>query len=215
VFSVGGARVVGVLIASATFPYLVRRLGVETYGLWNYVIAVCAFVQTVANPGFTTYLSQQVAAHRQDAFHLIPDVLAMRLLALLVGLVGLLVVSSFEARADVRLLLRVYGPGVLFVDLCGSDYLLGSLEMFHARSLLAVVQQALYGASVFAFVRLPKDVIWVPIGILSSSLLTSIAGWVLLWKRGFKVGVTIKPTTWKGILWPSLHYAAASLMSTV
>ena len=68
VFSVGGARVVGILITSLTFPYLVRHLGVEMYGLWSYVIAVSAFLNIIADPGLTTYAIQQVAAHRENGF---------------------------------------------------------------------------------------------------------------------------------------------------
>jgi O-antigen/teichoic acid export membrane protein len=81
VFSVGGARVAGVLITSLTFPYLVRHLGVEMYGLWSYVVAICAFLDNISNPGLKAYATQQVAARREAAFDLIPDVLFLRLLA--------------------------------------------------------------------------------------------------------------------------------------
>ena len=74
IFSVGGARITGLLITSLTFPYLVRRLGVEMYGLWSYVLAVCAFINIVANPGLGTYAAQQVASRREAAFDLIPDI---------------------------------------------------------------------------------------------------------------------------------------------
>jgi hypothetical protein len=66
--SVTTARVVGTLLTATTFPFLVRRLGVDVYGLWSYVLAVCAFTGLVANPGLTTYAAQQVAARRQAAF---------------------------------------------------------------------------------------------------------------------------------------------------
>ena len=51
VVSVTTARVVGTLLTATTFPFLVRRLGVDVYGLWSYVLAVCAFTGLVANPG--------------------------------------------------------------------------------------------------------------------------------------------------------------------
>jgi len=76
--SVGTARVLGLLITSLTFPILVRRLGVETYGLWSYVVALCAFFDVVANPGLTTHIAQQVAARRHAAAELVTDFLALR-----------------------------------------------------------------------------------------------------------------------------------------
>ena len=45
VLSVGAARALGAVITSITFPILVRRLGVEMYGLWSYVVALCAFLR--------------------------------------------------------------------------------------------------------------------------------------------------------------------------
>jgi O-antigen/teichoic acid export membrane protein len=65
--SVGGARVVGALLTAVTFPLILRRLGVETYGIWSYVIAVLSFLDLVANPGLTGHAQQQVAARRTAA----------------------------------------------------------------------------------------------------------------------------------------------------
>src|SRR5579864_2803987 len=213
--SVGSARVAGVLITSITFPFLVRRLGVEIYGLWSYVIAVCAFFELIANPGLTSYATQQVAARRHAAAELIPDILALRLLATLIAIVVLLGVSHFETRADVRFLFRWFGVGSLGISLLAADHLLNSLEMFHTRSFLAITQQSLYAAGVLLLVKGHRDVIWVPTSILASVLITNVAGWVALWRVGFKVPLTLSPRRWQGILAPSFHYAGGSLMGTI
>src|ERR1700733_788355 len=92
VASIGTAKVVGVLITSLTFPYLVRRLGVNTYGIWSYVLAVFSFLGIVANPGLTTFTSQAVASRRKAAFDLIPDVLTLRAIGTLVALIILRIV---------------------------------------------------------------------------------------------------------------------------
>jgi polysaccharide transporter, PST family len=215
VFSVGGARVAGVLITSLTFPYLVRRLGVEMYGLWSYVVALCAFLDTIANPGLTAYATQQVAARREAAFDLIPDVLFLRLLSSAVTVILLFVVAFFEVRPDVSQLLRWYGVGIIFVNLAGADYLLGALELFHVRSVLSVIQQGLYAIGIFVFVRVPQDVIWIPVSILASALVSNLAGWLVLWHRGLRLQPTIQPDRWLKILVPSVHYAVSSLMSNL
>lgn len=214
-FSVGGARVAGILISSLTFPYLVRHLGVQIYGLWSYVVAICSFLGIIADPGLTTYVTQQVAAQRERGFELIPDFLALRLLSAVIAMGILLVIAFFEVRPDVRQLLRLYGIGILIVNLLSSDGFLTSLEMFHARSLLIVAQQAIYALAIFTFVRVPADVMWVPIGMLGSSALSAVTGWALMWQRGFKVPRILRPQLWKGILVPSAHYALATLMSNI
>lgn len=213
--SVGTARVLGLLITSVTFPILVRRLGVETYGLWSYVLALCAFSDVVANPGLTTYTAQQVAAHRHSAAAIVPDFLALRSLSAIVAIIALLAIASFEARPDVRSLLRWYGVAELCVGLTVSDFFLTSLELFHIRSALTLAQQALYAAGVLTLVRAPKDILWLPASILGSALATNLVGWFVLWRNGFRPSLTISPTRWRAILLPSLHYAGTTMMATI
>ena len=213
--SVTTARVVGTVLAAATFPFLVRRLGVDVYGLWRYVIAVCAFTGLVANPGLTTYAAQQVAARRQEAFETVSDVLILRVLAGAVAVVAILVVASFEVRQDVRFLLRLYGVASVLTGSLSLDYLLSSLELFHVQSFISIAQQSLYAAGIFTLVRSPKDVIWVPISILTSSFLMSLVGWIFLWREGYRFRLAIAPQRWAVIMVPSLHYAASSFMSTL
>lgn len=215
VFSVSAARFVGIAITSLTFPFLVRKLGVETYGLWTYVVTVCAFLDTVANPGLSTYIAQQVAAKRQQAFESVADMLMLRVVTTLVAAVVLVAVAKLDPHPEVRTLLILYGLGILAVNLIGGDYLLGAMEMFHERSLLTMVQQCIYAAGVFLLVRKPSDVIWVPVSILFSALLFNIGSWLVLQRVGLRLKFRVRPDHWRPILVPSFHYALSSLMSNL
>ena len=209
--SVTTARVVGTILTAATFPFLVRRLGVDIYGLWSYVVAVCGFTGLVANPGLTTYAAQQVAARREAAFETISDVLILRVLAGGVAVAAVLVVASFEVRHDVRFLLKLYGVASVLTGSLSLDYLLSSLELFHAQSFISIAQQCLYAAGIFTMVRSPKDVIWVPVSILGSAFLTSLIGWAFLWREGYRFRFSIAPRRWAAILVPSLYHRSGLL----
>jgi O-antigen/teichoic acid export membrane protein len=213
--SVSAARVLGLGITSVTFPLLVRRLGVETYGLWTYVVVVCAFFDIVANPGLTAHAAQQVAARRNAASDLVGDFLALRVLGSATAICILLVIASFETRADVRSLLRWYGIAETCVGLTGSDIFLSSLELFHIRSVLTLIQQLIYAVGIVLLVHSRQDILWVPASILGSALITNLAGWLVLWRKGFRPRLAISHRRWRGILVPSLHYAATSMMSTI
>jgi O-antigen/teichoic acid export membrane protein len=213
--SVTTARVIGTILTAVTFPFLVRRLGVDVYGLWSYVVAVCGFTGLIANPGLTTYAAQQVAARRQAAFETVSDVLVLRVLAGGVAAVVVLVVASFEVRQDVRLLLTWFGVVSLLTGSLSLDYLLSSLELFHVQSFISITQQSLYAVGIFTLVRSPRDVVWVPVSILASSFLTSLIGWTFLWREGYRFRFAIAPRRWAVIMVPSLHYAGSSLMSNL
>jgi O-antigen/teichoic acid export membrane protein len=87
--------------------------------------------------------------------------------------------------------------------------------MFHERSVLGVIQQAMYALGIVVFVRSPAHVYWVPLSILISSLITNLAGWVLLYRANFRPTIHFRPGRWWAILVPSGHYALASLMSNL
>jgi O-antigen/teichoic acid export membrane protein len=179
------------------------------------VIALCAIVEVVANPGLTTYTAQQIASKRHAAAQLIPDFLILRLLSSAFAVALLLGAAGFEHRANVRFLLHWYGVGSLLVGLLASDFVLTSLELFHVRSFLSLLQQVLYAIAVLTLVRRPEDIFWVPVSILGSCLLTNLLGWIVLWGKGFRPPTAIDPGRWGTILVPSFHYAATSMMSTV
>jgi O-antigen/teichoic acid export membrane protein len=160
-------------------------------------------------------MTQQVAARRHAAAELIPDFLTLRFLSTILAVIALVVTASFEHRPEVRSLLHWYGIGSLFVGLGGADFLLTSLELFHARSLLSLIQQALYAAGVLLLVRSPKDIMWVPASILGSVIILNLATWVVLWWKGFRVPFVIAPGRWWAFLVPSFHYAVSALMGTM
>lgn len=213
--SVAGAKTVGILVTSVTFPYMVRRLGVEVYGQWSYVVAICAFVNIVADPGMSVFLTQRLASRREAAFEFIPDVLFLRSIASLIAAITVFAVASHEPNDSVRQLLRFYGIGVLIVNLVFADHLLTALELFHIRSLLNVMQQVMYAAMIFMFVRSTRDVIWVPMSILCSSILCSAIAWCVLRRNGLKFRFRLRPHCWAEILRPSFHYAGSTLMSNL
>jgi O-antigen/teichoic acid export membrane protein len=215
VFSVAGARTAGIVISSLTFPYLVRRLGVEAYGQWSYVVALCALLNVVADPGMTLFLTQHLASRRQAAFDSIPDVLFLRLITSLLAALLVLAIASRESRVNVRQLLHLYGIGILLVNLVAADNLLGALELFHFRSLLTVIQQLVYAVIIVMFVRNASDQIWVPISILFSSVISTLLAWIVLWRNGVNFRPRLRPRSWRGILAPSLHYGASTLMSNL
>lgn len=214
VLSVSTARLVGTLLTAATFPFLVRRLGVDVYGLWSYIVAVCGITGLLANPGLTTYTAQQVAAQREKAFDTVSHTLILRVMASGLAIIAILIVARFEVRPDVRFLLKWYGVASVLSSSLSLDYLLPSFELFHVQSFVSILQQSLYAVGVFALVRSPQDIFWVPVSILASSLLTAAIGWIFIWRAGFRFRLAFSPQRWISILVPSAHYAGSSLMST-
>jgi len=214
--SVGGARVAGTLISTATFPFLVRMLGVETFGIWSYVLATVAFADVVSNPGITSYVQQQVAARREAAVSLVSDVLVLRFVAGIVAALTLVVVTLVvEPKPEIRRLILLYGIAAVLLNGFSSEYLLSATERFYASSTQIILSQSVYAIGVFAFVREPDDITWVIAATLSSVIVSHLFGWGVLWQQGVRPRLAFNPSRWRAIVIPSAHYGMSTLMSTI
>lgn len=205
----------GTLLTAITFPIIVRRLGVEMYGVWSYVIAVLTFLDLVANPGLTSHAQQQVAARRMAAAEVVSDTLVLRALLSVLVIALILGLAALEARPDAARLLRFYGVSILLINLTSTEHLLSSLELFHVRSLLTVTQQAIYTIGIVLTVHSPRDYMWVPASILISALPTNLCGWIFVYRKGLRLHLGLHTQRWWSLLAPSGHYALASSMSTL
>lgn len=215
-FSVAGAQVVGTFLSAATFPYLVRRLGVQAFGTWSFVVAAVAFSNILANPGITAHAQQQVAARRHEAISFISDVITFRFLTgFIAALVLVFAVSIIEPKAEIRRLMWLYGVGSILLGSLSSDYLLSAMELFYARSTQMVLSQSIYACGVFTLVRGPNDINRVIIATLSSMVVSHLFGWIVLWRRGIRPHAAWHPSKWRSIMVPSVHYTLSSLMSTI
>jgi O-antigen/teichoic acid export membrane protein len=212
----GSAQVGGTLIAAATFPFLARQLGVETFGIWAYVLAAQACVEIVANPGVTTYAQQQISARRGEAASIIGDVLGLRLVTSIAAAILITLLAwGIEPDPSTRWLIMLYGVGTAFINAWGSEYILVSFELFGARSFQMLTAQGVYALGVFTLIRRPEDVQWLIVASLCGSASAAIFGWTTLSRQGTYPIPVFNPKQWRAILVPGLHYAASTAMSTV
>ena len=59
-------QVFNMLVPLFTYPYLIRILGKETYGLVIYAQVVVGYLLILVNYGFNTYAVREVSVHRDS-----------------------------------------------------------------------------------------------------------------------------------------------------
>lgn len=214
--SVAGARFAAMLLSAATFPFLVRVIGVEGFGRWSYVLAVVGFFDLVVNPGLVAYASREVAVHRTGANVLVSEVFTLRAA---LGVAGALLLTAYalgvESDRATQGLLLVYGVPFLLVGALQSSYLLTSSECFHWASMQQVVAQGAYAIAVFALIRTDADLVALALISLGSLALSTALGWIKLAELGYRLRWTWAPTRFFELLRQSLPLGAAALASQV
>lgn len=91
-FSIQGLSLILPLI---TFPYLVRHLGLENYGLMNLAMAVSGYLQIFVDYGFGITGTREASIHRNDPEGLSEIVVGIFGLKVLMAVIALPVLAAF------------------------------------------------------------------------------------------------------------------------
>ncbi|MFZ5367938.1 MAG: flippase, partial [Spirochaetota bacterium] len=171
------------ILPLVTFPYLVRVLGVEKFGLLSFATATIAYFQILTDYGFNLSATREVAIYRDNKEKLqeiFGSVMIIKFGLLLVSLILLsIVVFSFNKfRQD--WLVYYLSFGMVLGQVLFPVWFFQGMERMRYITILNVVAKGIFTIAIFVFVKENDDLIWVPLlsslgyiitGIISVSLI--------------------------------------------
>ncbi len=194
-FSLSVLQVATYVLPLITFPYLVRVLGVEKFGLVMFAQAFMVFFVMFTDFGFNLSATKEVALHRKSAtklteiFSSVMQIKAVLLVIAFVVLCG--IVFVFPAfREDATL----YLVSFLFVvsQMMFPQWYFQGLEKMHFITIVNIVSRLFFTFLVFVFVQSPQDYLMPPLlnglggifgGIVSLWIVRSKFGQTFRWQR--------------------------------
>lgn len=209
-------RAASTLLAMVTFPFLLHKIGPTAYGSWAFVLAMGGFAGVLANPGISTYLGREVAAHRLGARVLIQQVITLRLILALVVVIFLGGYACFiEPNAGIKYLIFYYLIPVTMLGAFTFDGIFNANELFYQISFLSFFAQVIFSLSILLFVRSEADLLYVGVGNLVGNIVTLLIGWWILTKKGFSCLPMFTLSEQINILKKSYVYGISSIFSQV
>jgi polysaccharide transporter, PST family len=187
------------LLPLITFPYLVRILGIEKFGLVAFALATVAYFEILTDYGFDLSATRQVSIHRDDRLKLTSiynSVLIIKgLLSVLSFLLLTILVFSFQ-KFSVHFLVyyltfgRVLGKSIFPV------WFFQGMERMKFTTYLNILAKAIFTVAIFLFVKTEDDLLLVP---AFNSLGFLAAGVVALVQIRFGFGIEFKAQPWSVI----------------
>ena len=151
------------MVAFAGTAFLARTLGSHGFGIIGFATAIFGYVSVALLTGFGPIGSREVARNPDHAPALAAGVSVLRLLLAVIalGIVGLLTVF-LDKPPQVKLVVLLTSLG-FFPLAFGTHWIYRGLGRNRWVGTSLVLAQVVYVAALFAVVRSPDDVIWVPV----------------------------------------------------
>jgi len=183
---------VNYILPLLTFPYLVRVLGVDNFGLLAFATAFIAYFNIITSYGFDLTATKEVSIYRDNHDKLVEiysSVMMIKFaLIILSFIVMCVIVLSFE-RLSKDWEIYFLSFGVVVGQALFPVWLFQGLERMRYITYINILAKTIFTAAIFIFVHDQQDYFWVP-------LLTSagyiIAGVYSLWIVNKIVGLKFK-----------------------
>ena len=175
-----------------TFPYLVRVLGVEKFGLISFALATIAYFEILTDYGFNFSATRQVSVHRDDKARLISifsSVMTIKLMLFVVSLLILTILVLSFGKFSEYALVYYFTLGRVLGHVLFPTWFFQGLEKMRMVTYLNILSKAIFTAAIFVFVHDEGDLLMVP--LLNSAGLV-VAGLVALLQIRFSFGISFQ-----------------------
>lgn len=187
--SLSSLRVINLIFPLITFPYLVKVLGVENFGLLAFSSAIIMYFQIITRYGFDLTGVKDISANRDDHAKIVEifsSIMSVRIILMLVSFLFLnLVIFSIGKLSDDWLLYYITF-GLVIGDVIFPTWFFQGMEEMKWITYLNVGIRIFFTVLIFVFIKTEIDFLYVPI---LNSVGMIIAGLISLYviKRKFNV----------------------------
>lgn len=180
-------QIVNLLIPLVTYPYLIRVLGSELYGLVVFTQVVAGYFAILISFGFSTFGAKEISIHRDDKQKLsqiISNISFAKLVLLLIGFLGL---GGYLFYVDTEYKwLYILAFWVCILDVVFPQWFFQGIEKMKFITLISLAARVVFVLLIFVLIRGKEDVLWFPISNLIGALVSGAVSFYLIYKEGVR-----------------------------
>lgn len=178
-------QLVNMALPLITFPYLIRVLGKDTYGLVVFAQAVCGYLVILVGFGFSITGTQEVSVHRDSKEKLgeiISSIFIIKVILLVIAFLILSVLLYFIPQANGYKCLFYLSMWYCLYDVIFPGWYFQGIEQMKYITLLNLIMRMTFLVLIFIFVKLPSDFLLVPTMYGVGALITGIFSLLIIFK---------------------------------
>lgn len=154
------------LLPLLTFPYLVRTLGIDMFGVLALATAVMVYVGVIIDYGFNLTATREVAQlypGSEALNRLFSTVQSIKLLFIFIITLILFLINIFSTKLQIHSMLYWFTFLSVALNSFFPMWLFQGVQKIHLASILMVVSKVVYTGCVFVFISSVDDYFLVPV----------------------------------------------------
>lgn len=166
-----------------TYPYLIRVLGAELYGVVAFANAVVVYFNVFIDFGFNISEIREISVNRDDLSQVsktVSTVIVAKLLLTLVAFVALFALVFFVPALKAHRWLYLASLGMLLDTALNPRFYFQAVEKMKFITLLNVGARLLFLVMIFVAVKAPEDYVLVPLLTSIGAVLSSLLGLAIM-----------------------------------
>lgn len=184
-FSLTALQGVNMILPLITLPYLVRILGVETFGLLNFSLAIIMFFNLIVGFGFDLSATREISIYRNDKKRInkiFTSIILFKVFLTIVTFLFLLTyLVAFENSQALKLYIFTFGLviGNLFLP----TWFFQGIEKMKYLTYVTVISRIGFTALIFVLVQKKSDYLYVPVLNSLGSITAGFLGFYLAFRK--------------------------------
>lgn len=209
-------EIIGLLLPLISYPYVIRCVGADNYGIVVFCQAIIAYVIVVINFGYNVSATRKISENRTDILkirEIYSSVVYQKLFIFLICIIGGLFVLLFLQYDYFIVLLG-------FIGLCIQEvffpiWLFQGIEKMKFITIITFVAKCSYLILIFLFIHDKDDYIYIPILYSFGGVLTSMLSIIILKKKFNIYFIRVSKYRMKKDFLESLPFFASRLSAVI
>jgi len=151
---------INMLIPLITFPYLVRVLGVDQFGVFSFIMAVMLYAEIITDYGFNLSATKHISINSKTQAkinEIFSSVIMIKAVMALMFFMFLLLLIATVDRFAQDGSLYIYAYGLIIGQVLFPVWFFQGIEKMRYITILNAVSKIIFAVAIFLFVKNPED----------------------------------------------------------
>lgn len=169
-------QIINYIVPLITFPYLIRVLGIEQFGLYSFILAVIGYGIIVTEYGFDLSATKHISVNIDDKKkidEIFSSVIIIKVLIAIFFFLFLFILVLFIDKFSKDAMLYFYASGLIIGQVLFPVWFFQGIEKMRYITMLNAISKFIFAVAIFIFVTKPSDLYLV---FIFNSLGSIVAG---------------------------------------